>query len=454
MPNSPPFYTHPHQSSTSSALPPSPPTNYQSYYPAPYPPFTYPLPPPSLGGQGRYAAPLPPPPPGVRAQIGPNGHVIYVPDGYVPLLCPGEEGYIPPGYGPRDQSTGGMDVGSPGMFNDARRMSSLRVNTNVGPYPGMGSARSMVDSGHQITPGRRSPTKLSHRKQSNASSTGTPTSAASAAPAKRPANSWILYRQEKHPIVLSQHAGITNNEISKIVAEMWKNEPEEVKAVYKNRAEEERKRHRLMFPDYKYAPRKGKVKRKKKDEELAASAGPSLSKQQQPPPPQHLQQQQLPRQLHQHHAQQHSHSSSISSHSQGSASQHSSRPHSSSGQSQYYPGPLPPRIDIASLASSNSQHSPASHYSSSPSKSAYPHSAYDETTRFGWGFDDAPHYVHPSHHASMSPYAREPFGLQPATTAPSNPSAVANPVGLDLFTGQEFTFEALGFPQGEGEESA
>ncbi|KAI9003643.1 high mobility group box domain-containing protein, partial [Gaertneriomyces semiglobifer] len=72
----------------------------------------------------------------------------------------------------------------------------------------------------------------------------------------RPANSWILYRQEKHPIVLSQHAGITNNEISKIVAEMWKNEPEEVKAVYKNRAEEERKRHRLMFPDYKYAPRK------------------------------------------------------------------------------------------------------------------------------------------------------------------------------------------------------
>ncbi|KAI8821654.1 high mobility group box domain-containing protein, partial [Fimicolochytrium jonesii] len=72
----------------------------------------------------------------------------------------------------------------------------------------------------------------------------------------RPANSWILYRQEKHPIVLKQHAGITNNNISKIVAEWWKNEPEEIKRIYKSRAEEERRRHRLLHPDYKYAPRK------------------------------------------------------------------------------------------------------------------------------------------------------------------------------------------------------
>ncbi|KAI8591789.1 high mobility group box domain-containing protein, partial [Geranomyces variabilis] len=72
----------------------------------------------------------------------------------------------------------------------------------------------------------------------------------------RPANSWILYRQEKHPIVLAQNEGITNNEISKVVAEWWRNEPDDVKNVYKCRAEEERRRHRILHPDYKYAPRK------------------------------------------------------------------------------------------------------------------------------------------------------------------------------------------------------
>ncbi|KAI8904918.1 hypothetical protein DFJ77DRAFT_443834 [Powellomyces hirtus] len=82
--------------------------------------------------------------------------------------------------------------------------------------------------------------------------------------AKRPANSWILYRQEKHPIVLAQNEGISNNEISKVVAEWWKKEPDEVKNVYKSRAEEERRRHRLLHPDYKYAPRKNKPRRKKR----------------------------------------------------------------------------------------------------------------------------------------------------------------------------------------------
>ncbi|KAJ3002382.1 hypothetical protein HKX48_002354, partial [Thoreauomyces humboldtii] len=82
--------------------------------------------------------------------------------------------------------------------------------------------------------------------------------------AKRPANSWILYRQEKHPIVLAKHAGITNNEISKVVATMWRTEAEEVKDVYKKRAEEERRRHKIAYPDYKYAPNKTARVRKRK----------------------------------------------------------------------------------------------------------------------------------------------------------------------------------------------
>lgn len=79
--------------------------------------------------------------------------------------------------------------------------------------------------------------------------------------AKRPSNSWILYRKEKHPQVLAQNPDISNNEISKIVAKMWKNEPESVKDKYKLQAQIERNMHKQLYPDYKYAPRKNKVRR-------------------------------------------------------------------------------------------------------------------------------------------------------------------------------------------------
>ncbi|KAJ3170248.1 hypothetical protein HDU88_008875 [Geranomyces variabilis] len=120
---------------------------------------------------------------------------------------------------------------------------------------------------YQSSPSRRPSSAAANNATSPATAAGAAAAAgknAKAAGAKRPANSWILYRQEKHPIVLAQNEGITNNEISKVVAEWWRNEPEDVKNVYKSRAEEERRRHRILHPDYKYAPRKNKIRRKRK----------------------------------------------------------------------------------------------------------------------------------------------------------------------------------------------
>ncbi|KAJ3137361.1 hypothetical protein HDU90_002148 [Geranomyces variabilis] len=123
-------------------------------------------------------------------------------------------------------------------------------------------------SDFQSSPSRRPSSAVANNATSPATAAGAAAAAgaknAKTAGAKRPANSWILYRQEKHPIVLAQNEGITNNEISKVVAEWWRNEPDDVKNVYKCRAEEERRRHRILHPDYKYAPRKNKIRRKRK----------------------------------------------------------------------------------------------------------------------------------------------------------------------------------------------
>jgi len=80
----------------------------------------------------------------------------------------------------------------------------------------------------------------------------------------RPQNCFIIYRREKHQIISAKNPGIANNDISKIIAKMWKEEPPEVKEIYQNRAKEEAKRHMLANPGYKYTPRASKNRRKRK----------------------------------------------------------------------------------------------------------------------------------------------------------------------------------------------
>jgi hypothetical protein len=77
----------------------------------------------------------------------------------------------------------------------------------------------------------------------------------------RPPNSFILYRREKHSEIVAQHQSqgakaMNNNMISKIVADMWRQESPEVKAIYAAKAEEEKQAHLLKYPGYKYRPRK------------------------------------------------------------------------------------------------------------------------------------------------------------------------------------------------------
>ncbi|KAJ3299778.1 hypothetical protein HK104_007056 [Borealophlyctis nickersoniae] len=76
----------------------------------------------------------------------------------------------------------------------------------------------------------------------------------------RPKNSFMEYRAEKQPLILKQYTGSSSKDLSRIIADMWNAEPAEIKAVYQRRAERGRMEHRVRFPDYKYAPVKGKRK--------------------------------------------------------------------------------------------------------------------------------------------------------------------------------------------------
>ncbi|KAL6593449.1 hypothetical protein U3516DRAFT_917092 [Neocallimastix sp. 'constans'] len=80
----------------------------------------------------------------------------------------------------------------------------------------------------------------------------------------RPQNCFIIYRREKHQMISAKNPGIANNDISKIIAKMWREEPQEVKEIYHKRAKEEAKRHMLANPGYKYTPRASKNRRKRK----------------------------------------------------------------------------------------------------------------------------------------------------------------------------------------------
>ncbi|KAF9633821.1 hypothetical protein BFW01_g4715 [Lasiodiplodia theobromae] len=73
----------------------------------------------------------------------------------------------------------------------------------------------------------------------------------------RPRNAFILYRQHHQAAIVAQHPGLANPEISKIIGEQWKAQPESVRSEWKALAEEEKIRHQQQYPEYRYQPRRG-----------------------------------------------------------------------------------------------------------------------------------------------------------------------------------------------------
>ncbi|KAJ3011021.1 hypothetical protein HKX48_007067 [Thoreauomyces humboldtii] len=66
----------------------------------------------------------------------------------------------------------------------------------------------------------------------------------------------MIYRMDKQHEVLATHAGCNNKDVSVIIGKMWPAESEQVKNLYRRKAEKGRREHALKYPDYKYAPLK------------------------------------------------------------------------------------------------------------------------------------------------------------------------------------------------------
>lgn len=68
---------------------------------------------------------------------------------------------------------------------------------------------------------------------------------------------FILYRQHHQAQVAAQNPTLSNPDISRIIGDKWKDEPENVKSEWKALAEAEKQRHQQQYPDYRYQPRRG-----------------------------------------------------------------------------------------------------------------------------------------------------------------------------------------------------
>ncbi|KAJ5930674.1 hypothetical protein N7466_006167 [Penicillium verhagenii] len=72
----------------------------------------------------------------------------------------------------------------------------------------------------------------------------------------RPPNAWILYRQNHHAVTTSLYPDLPNTEISKIIANQWKNEPSNTRQMWQNMANRAKAQHALENPSYRYTPRR------------------------------------------------------------------------------------------------------------------------------------------------------------------------------------------------------
>jgi hypothetical protein len=94
----------------------------------------------------------------------------------------------------------------------------------------------------------------------------------------RPPNAFILYRRTKQPTIVAANEGITNNEVSKQVGEMWHKEPMEEKMKYQKMADAAKMEHMKKYPEYKYRPRRPHEKRRRSKRPSNASTTSASSK--------------------------------------------------------------------------------------------------------------------------------------------------------------------------------
>jgi len=74
----------------------------------------------------------------------------------------------------------------------------------------------------------------------------------------RPKNCFMAYREHIKEKFLLENPGMNNKVVSVLAANLWNNEPEDVKELWRERAKQLKMEHKLKYPDYKFKPQKKK----------------------------------------------------------------------------------------------------------------------------------------------------------------------------------------------------
>ncbi|KAF9007999.1 sequence-specific DNA-binding high mobility group box protein, partial [Cyathus striatus] len=76
----------------------------------------------------------------------------------------------------------------------------------------------------------------------------------------RPPNAWILFRAVKQKELLESRGKEPQAEVSKMISQVWKDAPEDVRAHYERLAEEKKAEHKVQYPGYRFQPKKKEEK--------------------------------------------------------------------------------------------------------------------------------------------------------------------------------------------------
>ncbi|KAI8800364.1 high mobility group box domain-containing protein, partial [Cladochytrium replicatum] len=72
----------------------------------------------------------------------------------------------------------------------------------------------------------------------------------------RPSNSFMTYRKAVKPLLLEQFPYLNNKDLSVVIGQMWGQEEKHIKDHFAKLAEEAKKRHKELYPHYKFQPAK------------------------------------------------------------------------------------------------------------------------------------------------------------------------------------------------------
>jgi hypothetical protein len=89
----------------------------------------------------------------------------------------------------------------------------------------------------QVIEDQRESSTPSHSRESSDGSNFQPCLCQPGPKVPRPRNAFILYRQHHNTSVVARHPGLANPKISKIIGELWNNEPEEERQRWRGYAE-------------------------------------------------------------------------------------------------------------------------------------------------------------------------------------------------------------------------